>query len=157
MAALIPCSGCKKVVFVGPKGRVGKHDNCSVIKMTSDQIQKGKQQIESALSFGKSNPAGKLPKLKTGVALKKRNPLSGAEFPKDKLPDLPGRNASADQKKRIEKERARIFALRSAWVKQNKSQAQKMRSELDLELPKMKLPGVRKIVQGGSPGLGKRS
>ena len=157
MSALIPCFGCKKVVFVGPKGRVERHKNCTVLKMTPEQIQKGKQQIEGALTFGKSNPAGKLPKLNKRETQIKRSPLQGTEFPKDKLPDLPGRNASAEQKRRIEKERARIFALRSAWVKQNKSQAQKMRSELDLELPKMNLPGVRKIVQGGSPGLGKRS
>lgn len=152
MASFIPCPVCKQTVQVGSGGKVKRHGNCSCVRISIEELNAAKTVIEGIIAEAKRNPAKGISESVPDFLPPTVLPFPNAVLP----PDPSGKKMPTSERKRIEKERAKIFAARRAWVKANKQAKRDLKAELDSEIKPYKAPGVRSIVSGGSPTLGKK-
>ena len=152
MASFIPCPDCKATVQVGNGGKVKRHGNCPCVRISVEELSAAKSVIEEIIAEAKRNPAKGISESVPDLELPSSRPFPTAVLP----PDPTGVKMPLAKRKQIEKERAKVFAARRAWVKANKQAKRDLIAELDAEQKPYKAPGVRSIVSGGAPSLGKK-
>ena len=152
MASFIPCPECNQTIQVGNGGKVKHHGKCPCVRISIEELNAAKSVVEDIIADAKRNPAKGIAETVPDFESPSSRPFPTAVLP----PDPHGMKMPVAKRKQIEKERAKVFAARRAWVKANKQAKRDLIAELDAEQKSYKAPGVRSIVSGGAPSLGRK-